>query len=626
MELKQVFSKIKETVNYESTIGRAASAVRHSVRVVGDKSKAVAQYLPHKNKKNIYEEKMHPSKHYHTLRECLNDVCTLYGNVVAYRQLHGKEGEDSITYGALYDTIRQLGTALLARGYADKHIAIIGENSIAWMSSYLSVVCGCGTAVPIDRELDEKTMAHQLRFADVSAVFFSATSLAKIKKIKEQCPGVDAWIMMRAQLAKDSYEEFETYDALLMQGKSLLENGSHVFDMRTVTPEDLCDIIFTSGTTGANKGVMLTQKNICTVAAGSVAMIGAGERTFSVLPINHAYEKNCNVLGHLFAGKTVCINDSMAHIVPNIKRFEPELCIMVPMILEIIVRKIKNKVSEANLEKTLARGIQVSNAMRRVGIDQRERIFRSILSVFGPSLRRVVSGGAPLKEETRVFLDEIGVAVVNGYGISECAPLVSANFPIIRDPGSVGYIMPGCHVRIADVNEEGEGEIQVSGDNVMIGYYKDPDSTAAVFTEDGWLKTEDMGHMDDDGFLYVSGRIKNLIILANGKNVSPEEVEDLMLAQIPYLEEVVAYSDDDNTGIYASCYLNEDFTQEHGDDCYTCLMNDIARFNQTVPTFKRIKDVLISDTPFEKTTTQKIQRFKVKKFQKDTKSKQTHDA
>lgn len=606
MEIKTTIKNIGHTLSPKPYIEKLTSSERF---------RKVKRFLPHLRHPS-FEKKMHTVKHYHTLRECLYDVCALHASRIAYQEVVDKNSEQSVTYADLFDRVRQLGTALLKRELGGAHIAVIGENSIDWMSSYLSIVCGTGVAVPIDRELDENVMQLQLNYCDAQAAFVSATSLNKVKNIMAKCPAIKYWFLMRPQLAKESADGFVSITELLQEGNLLLQQGDAAFEERTVLPEDLCDIIFTSGTTGANKGVMLTHKNIAASAAGSVALIGTAENSFSVLPINHAYEKNCNILGHLFDGKTVFINDSLAHIVPNIKRFEPQFCIMVPQILEIIVKKIRAKVADAGLEKTLAVGVQASNALRRVGIDKRERIFRSVLSVFGPNLRRVVCGGAPLKEDTRIFLDQIGITVINGYGISECAPLVSANFSDYQKPGSIGYVMPGCTVRIADPDENGEGEIQVMGDNVMLGYYKDPESTDAVFTEDGWFRTGDLGHMDSDGFLYISGRIKNLIILANGKNVSPEELEEMLSEQIPYLSEVVVYADEENTGIYASCYLDPDYLENNGiDDAYAYMMNDIQKFNQSVPSFKRIRDILISDEEFEKTTTKKIRRFKVQKLQ-----------
>ncbi len=554
---------------------------------------------------------------YPTVKEMFFTSCTKAAAEVAFVQTKDKNTEELLTYAELKRNAVGLGAQLIEMGLKGKHLGIVGENSIEWMTAYYSTVAGVGVAVPIDKELDVETLAYQINYADCEAIFFSGKSSDKIRQVIGKCPAVKYWILMRPEHAKIISDEWLRFYEVINSGNKLPPEKIKLYTESEVKPEDLCDIIFTSGTTGANKGVMLSHKNICAVVHGSltnIAVSGIIRKSLACLPINHAYEKNCHVLCLLVLGQTVCINDDLMHLSRNISYFDPGISIMVPMILETIQHKVEVMVKKTGLEKHMAYGIKYSNFLRKFGIDKREKFFKPVLDNFGGHFRRVVVGGAPLKEETRKFYDNIGITVVNGYGISECGPLVSSNFLSYQKPGSVGKVIPGCEVKIVNPDAHGDGTVFVRGDNVMMGYYKDPESTARVLTEDGWLDTGDIGHMDRSGFLYLSGRVKNLIILANGKNVFPEEVEEMLSSKITYIKEVVVYTDDEGTGIFASVYLDSDFLRENEvTDPYEYLMNDIRAFNKAVPPYKRIMDVHISDKEFEKTTTKKIKRFTVEK-------------
>ncbi len=553
---------------------------------------------------------------FETLKDCLDTVCLQYSEKVALRQIENRNREQSITFGELYERVTALGAVLLSMGYQGSHLGIIGENAIDWITVYLATVCGVGAAVPLDRELDLDTLAYQINFSDCDLVFITGKMVKKLPELQARCSGVRCWVIMRAELCKEIPQNCTTVQELIKQGGFLSREQTEKYRNATVQPGDLCDIIFTSGTTGANKSVMLSHRNITTVISGSLTHISVKEnsQSFACLPIHHSYEKNCHVLCALALGYTLCINDDLMHLVQNLTKYSPCNSTMVPMIVETIERRIKAELKEQGKEQKFRNGVRLSNILRHVGIDRRDKLFHPILELMGNNLHQIVVGGAPLKEECCRFFDSIGISLINGYGISECAPLVAANFTDYQRMGSVGRVIPGCEVKIVDPNESGDGLILVRGSNVMMGYYKDPESTGRVLSEDGWLDTGDLGHQDKDGFLYITGRKKNLIILSNGKNVYPEEIEELLVTHIPYIQEVVVYTDEEGSGIFASVYLNPNYAGPWGDESpYTYVMADVEAFNKKMPSYKRIKDIMVVDSEFAKTTTRKIQRFKVEK-------------
>lgn len=562
-----------------------------------------------------YKRRLYPAEEIRDTRELLRRAKELYGDKAAFRQIIDKKNEWSVSFSGLWDDVNAFGTGLYDLGLQDKHIAVIGENSIEWVVSYMAIVGGLGVAIPMDKELDPHTIAIQLNKSDCEAVICSGKYAKKVTTALEECPQIQTKIIMRGKTGVE-YEGFIPYEAIQVNGRKLWKSGDYSYTSLQIDPEKMCEIIFTSGTTGANKGVMLSQKNNMAVLYGAMRLIYADPNgnCFSVLPINHSYEKNTNIMGALYSGVTICFNDDLKHVLQNLKRFAPTTTIMVPMFLESIIRKIKVEVQKNHLENHLKYGVWFSNFLLRFGIDKRRKYFAPILENFGGNLNQIVCGGAPLNDEIIRTLDSYGLNIINGYGITECAPLVAANCTRFKKIGSVGMIMPGVEVRIANPDSMGNGEIQVKGDNVMLGYYKDEENTKATFTEDGWLKTGDLGHLDKDNFLYIAGRLKNLIILANGKNVYPEEIEDMMLSHIPYLNETIVYADDEGTGIYAACYLDPEYLEANGiDDPKAHLMKDISAFNAKMPSYKRIVDCYLSEQEFEKTTTKKIKRFTVER-------------
>lgn len=550
------------------------------------------------------------------LYQILAHAAEHYPDDVAYRQIESKTEESSITFRQVYDNVNALRAVFLRREMAGAHIAVMGETSVEWITVYLATVSGVGVCVPIDKELTVDTIAKQLDYADADYIFCSAKCLKKLLKALPDCPDVKGVFVMRSE-DTSAVEDLpcESMSQLIEEGRELLRAEGEGVLPASIDPEETCVIIYTSGTTGANKGVMLSNRNIMGTLRGCARLLHYPKTSISVLPINHSYELHAHIMSCLYCGTTVCLNDDLKHLLKNLEHFAPEMSCMVPMMLELLVRRLEKAIKDSGKEEKFRATVKLSNALRAVHIDLRRTFFAEILKPLGGNLKMIICGGAALRQETIDFLGNIGVQVYNGYGITECSPVAAVN-PISRArKHSVGHILPTTQVRIADPDSNGNGEIQLHGDNIMKGYYKAPADTAKVFTKDGWFRTGDIGRKDKDGFVYISGRLKNLIILSNGKNVFPEEVEEELQKRIPYIKECVVCADEDNTGIYAMVFLDRDFCRDKGLDTdeekKAYIQADLREFNKEMPSFKRISDVEIRDREFEKSTTQKIQRFKI---------------
>lgn len=556
------------------------------------------------NMRSVYEMLLHSKEH--------------YGSRTAYRQFEAGGRESSVTFTEFADRVDALRAFFADRNMLGRHFAIIGETSVEWISVYLAVISGVGVCVPIDKELSDESIIHQLNFADVDCVFVSGKCLAKLKKLLPACGNIQTVVVMRGSddsLAADGQYEVSNYEALLKQGREALQvKGASVLPDGFDTDAP-CLIIFTSGTTGANKGVVLSNKNITGTLRGCGRLLRYPKTCFSVLPINHSYELHANLMSSMYCGTCVCINDELRYFLKNIKYFQPEMSCMVPVMLDTIVRQLKKEIERSGKQKAFDKLLSVSDALRKVGIDCRRIFFRKILESLGGNLKMIICGGAFLDQDIIDFLTAIGIEVYNGYGITECAPVAAVNSSRLVKRGSVGRVLPTAEVRIMNRDENGNGEIQIHGDPVMLGYYKAEEDTSRVFSEDGWLLTGDIGYVDDDQFLYISGRIKNLIILPNGKNIYPEEIEEALTRKIPAIKECVVLENSSGSGLYGHIYPDMDYCAAQGlatnEEIRKFLKKDIDAFNRGEPSYKRLSDFEIRDTEFEKNTTHKILRFKV---------------
>ncbi len=584
------------------------------------------------------KRKLYQAEKLRDIRTLVRRASDLYGNRAAYREIGPRREVLEYSFISLEKDMDAFGTALLNLGLEGKHIALLGENSYSWIVSYLSVINGVGVIVPLDKELTNEELALLIQKSDTDAIICSSAYSDSLEYLLSECPRLQTCIIMgqtpknwscydddERELAFHSQKllsqgtgdySYYTMRDLILHGQELLAQGNRDYLGAPIDVEALAEIIFTSGTTGANKGVMLTHKNIITVVYGAFHLIKPGAVSISVLPLSHSYECSCHILGGIYCGLTVCFNDSLKNLKKNLLLFKPNFSIMVPLFLESMDKMIWKQSAEANLTRHLKYGIWFSNLIRKLFIDKRKLFFKPILQAFGGNLDQIVCGGAPLRAELVTAFDSLGINVVNGYGISECAPLVAANSSAWKKLGSVGYVVPTCKVRIAEPNKDGNGSIQVKGDNVMLGYYKDEESTRMSFTEDGWFITGDIGYLDKDGFLFITGREKNLIILDNGKNVYPEELEEYICSNISYIKEVIvstSYDSKEKT-ISAYIYFHPEEIQATGyDQLVARAKEDIKKLNKHLSSYKRINNIFISMKEFEKTTTKKIKRQLLRK-------------
>lgn len=540
-----------------------------------------------------------------TIRDIINNSSNKYKDKIAIREKKNKKIV-SYTYGQLRDDVYALGTKLIDMGLKDKHIAIVGGNSYNWIVSYLAIITGVGVAVPLDKELDSEQISKLLEKGDASAVLFSKGFLSSIDEIIENSKLEFAACLNDT----DKYTDVQT---LINEGRQLINEGSTVYEDSIVNVNELNVIMFTSGTTGFNKGVMISQNNLLVNIEQSCKAFGIYHKTVAVLPFHHIYENVCGMIAPITVGMTLFINDSLKYLSKDLKLAQPELEIMVPLFLETMEKSIRAQLKRMNLEKTFENSIKFSNFLLKFGIDLRRLLFRKVHANFGGKLKAIVCGGAALKPELITFFGDIGITIHNGYGITECTPLISVNLNKKGDHFSVGKIFSSCQVKIDNKNEEGIGEILVKGPNVMMGYYKDDESNEKSFTN-GWFRTGDYGSIDADKNLVICGRKKNLIVLSNGKNVHPEELEGYIYTMMPYVKESLVYIDKNKKGsevISTYVYLDQDFSSGKSlEELESILKEDLKKVNKKLPSFKKIQHIYIKEEEFEKNSSKKIIRQK----------------
>lgn len=481
-----------------------------------------------------------------------------------------------------------LGTYLHSLGLKGSKIAILGENSYYWCVAYFAIVNGTGVAVPLDKEMAPTDLLKIVKSSQCDAILYSEKyeDVIDIFKADQDCP-VKCWLPMARTLE------------YVWHGEEMLENGDLSFVNAVVKPEDLACIVFTSGTTGKSKGVMLTHGNLTSDVVATCQCVKAGNAVL-VLPLNHTFSWASALFAAFLYVEYGYICPDLKNVVGDFKKYKPQNFSAVPMVIEMIYKTIWETAEKQGKADILRKGLKISNKLLEHGIDIRKKLFKEVLQNFGGKLDVIICGGAALDPDYQKGLYEMGITVINGYGITECSPVVTVNRNEYFKIGSCGQALPCNEVKIHEPDEFGVGEIYVRGSNVMVGYYNDPEETAAAFDGD-WFKTGDYGKMDEDGFLYITGRKKNLIILSNGKNVSPEEIEE-KLAKPDFVKEVLVY--EENKTITAEFYLDE----EKFPNAHELLKQHIEVYNRNAAIYKRIGNFKTRDCEFPKTTTLKIKR------------------
>lgn len=535
-----------------------------------------------------------------SIKEMLDLAATENGSDIAYQY---RNGEDvvSVSYKEFREVTENLGAALCARGLGKAHIANVSENSYKWITVYLTVLKSAGVYVPIDKELPDKDKNHLICDSGSEAVFFSGKYEEWAKTNEAEMPNVKYFIGL--DMEEHESEKFLSYKQLIEEGKSLDKSE---YDSLKSDEYALKMLVYTSGTTGMSKGVMLSEHNLCSSVYYGLHVSDVFERGLSVLPYNHTYEAVCDILVSIHKRTTLCINASMKDVVKDLKFYKPAYIYIVPAFAEVLYANIMRNIRKQGKEKKFAMGVKISKALLKIGIDLRPKLFAEVRDVFGGNLRKIVCGGAPIRPEIGEFFGDIGIALTGGYGITECSPLVSVNDEHCMTYDTVGHKLPCLEWRIDEPNEEGIGEICVKGDVVMLGYYNQPEKTAEVL-KDGWFYTGDYGYITKDDELVITGRKKNIIVLNNGKNIYPEEIENRIM-NIEYISEVVVKGLKNDRGdeyaLYAEIYIEDEEVEKDEEK----ILKDIQNNLSDLPAYKNIEKVVIREEPFEKTTTRKIKR------------------
>lgn len=524
----------------------------------------------------------------------------LYHERDAYR-IRTKEGFRSVTFAQFDNDVCNLAATLESKNLHKTHIALIGENSYEWVVTYMAVVVGGGTVVPIDKELSMAEVQTIVKQSESRAMFCSDdySDVADYLKneIEIQCFAINT--------AK--YNGYTTLSQLVDAGAKLRIVDAN-YGQNEVSEHDIASIVFTSGTTGFSKGVMLSRSNLLTNVESADEFIKLGDCTLSVLPMHHTYEFTLDILFSIYQGRAVAINNSIKYFAQNIKLFAPSDILIVPLVADNLLKTIRQNVASQGKETTLNKALKISNFLLKLGIDVRRRLFKDIHRAFGGRLNQFFIGGAPLDVEVEKGLRELGFKVYIGYGITECSPLVTGNITNCTDvTGSCGIPIPGVEVRIESPDTLGDGEIQVRAQSVMEGYYQNERDTVAAF-DNGWFRTGDIGRFDKSGMLRITGRVKNLIVLKNGKNIYPEEMETL-IDKIDQVKEVVVRAGQSTAGeeltIIAEIFPDFETFQAPQDEIRAA----IGKINEILPYYKRIVDIVFRNEEFPKTTTKKIKRY-----------------
>ena len=548
----------------------------------------------------------------------LLDRVQYHGDKVLYKYFVGKDVLE-MTYAEFYQYVKKISAAIVAKGLSGKKIAVIGETSPEWLATYVACLASGAVVVPMDKELAITEIEKFLTIIEADAIVYSKSFNDKFASTIETHPTIKHFIPMSYE--GEPSDKILPLSALVELGAAEVEAG---YNFKATTSRDaMCEMLFTSGTTGTSKCVMLSQKNIFAAVSSAIDSVcfEADDVLVSVLPVHHTYELMC-LLAEMVIGCTTCINDSLRHVIKNFARFKPTGLVLVPLFLNTMYKKIWSEAEKSGKAGILKAAITASHGMLAVGIDARRTLFKSVLDAFGGNLNKIICGGAKLNPELVEGFENFGVAVYEGFGITECSPLVAVTPYTARKLGSIGPAVSSCKMRIepnGDLTEEGYvmGEIQVKGDNVMIGYYNNPEANAEVFTDDGWFRTGDIGYLDADGYAFITGRIKFVIVLENGKNVFPEEIEEYLEGIETIAESCVIgrkSNDSDEVILTAVVFPNySKFPEGTSDeDIKESIRKSINATNKKLPTFKQIKAVEVRKTEFEKTTTKKIKRQLVK--------------
>lgn len=577
------------------------------------------QILAQKRKQKGYE-----TTNYRTIQEVFKMAREKYSNnIFMLEKFNPKEEFRKITYQEFTDDVIALGTALREKyNLAEERVVIIGENTYHWYVSYMAMLCGVGIAVPVDKELPVNEIENVINRARATAIIYSGKKKDMIKKVQDKVPTVKYFIQMNSDHQLEGREI--GMNTIIEQGKEMVKQGSNSFLNISIDPEEFKVLIFTSGTTSNSKGVMICNKNLAENinAVNPYVRIHENDRFFSVLPLHHTYESSIGFLLPMARGCSIAVCQGLKHIVPDLKETNPTALLAVPLLIENLYKKINQTIEKSGKAGLVSSMMHVTNALKNVGVDIKKKVFAEIYENLGGNLKFVVSAAAPIDPKVGKWLQDLGIVFLQGYGLTETAPIAALTPEYDPRVGSAGKAVVCAELKIDNPNEKGEGEVLIKSETLMLGYYEDKEATDEVIEmdEEGnrWFHSGDVGYLDEDGFLFITGRIKNVIVTQNGKNIYPEEIE-LMLGEVSEIKECMVYGKEvegeKELIITVKVIPNqEEIEAKYGKDLseqeiYHIIWEKIKEVNHKLTSYKAIKKLEIKKDEFVKTTTMKIKRY-----------------
>ena len=564
------------------------------------------------------KKKLHKFRKITDLKDMINQSAEKFGDKPAFKYKTETPGQfDAITYKQFLDEINSLGTKLIDMGLKGKRIAVISENRYEWCLAYMATVCGTGIVVPLDKLLPANELESLIVRSGVEAIFYSSKYDEIMKDIKQrQTTDIRYYISMDLDKRQDGvYSQKE----LVEKGKELIDGGNRKFLDAEIDREAMSFMLFTSGTTAMSKAVMLSHKNIVTnlMDIASVLNLDENDTLLSFLPLHHTFECTVGFLYVMYRGASIAYCEGVRHIANNIKEYQITAMISVPALYENMYKRLMKNIEKKGKLQEVEKLMKLTGMLSKVGIDFRKKIFKEIHDGLGGHLRLLVNGAAALSAEVEKGFNDLGIKTVQGYGLTETSPVLSAGTDFEQEIGSVGKVFPSVKLKIVNKDENGIGEIHVKGPTVMLGYYQNEEATKEVLDSKGWFNTGDLGYVDKKGFLFLCGRKKSVIVLKNGKNVFPEELETV-INRIDGVKESFVYGrpeEDDEIDlkicakiVYDKETMKEIYGIENEQEISDMIWSKIKEINKTMPSYKYIKEITITEEELIKTTTQKIKR------------------
>ncbi|MBQ7410941.1 MAG: AMP-binding protein [Clostridia bacterium] len=574
-------------------------------------------------RKKPYEDKTN----YKTIKEAFVNSLKKYSkNPCILEKQNHKEPYKTITYKEFGEDVFALGTALIKElNLENKRVLIIGETQYDWYVSYMAILCGVGIAVPVDKDLPLNELENVARRSKASAIIYSPKKEGDVNKLKELMPEIEYFIEMKSEKELDG--KAVGIKTLINKGKELIANGDNDFEKIEIDPEEFKILFFTSGTSAESKGVMLCNKNLAENinAVSAYVKIYPTDRLFSVLPLHHCYESTIGFLVPIANGASVAICEGLKHIVPNMQEAKPTGMLTVPLLVETLYKRINEKIVKSKKDKIINVMISATNTLKSMGIDVKKKVFKEIFDNLGGNIRIIVSAAAPIDGKVGNWLGDIGITFLQGYGLTETAPISALTPEYDLCIGSVGKPIVQADIKIDNPNENGEGEILIKSPTLMLGYYEDEAKTKEAIDEDGYFHSGDIGYIDENNNIFITGRSKNVIVTQNGKNIYPEEIENL-LSNVEEIKDVMVYGknpdgeqakkkDAKELIVTAKVVPNfEKIKELHGEvsdeEIYNIIWEQIKEVNKKLTSYKAVKQLEIKKDDFEKTSTMKIKRYK----------------